>query len=36
VEAGRTYEFRVHESNLKFFDPKTGLRVASRPLRRSA
>ncbi len=36
VEAGRIYDFRVHESSLKFFDPATGLRVPPRPLRRSA
>ena len=38
IEAGHTYDFRVHESNLKFFDPTTGLRVPPRPLpvRRSA
>src|SRR5215475_12429012 len=38
IEAGRTYDFRVHQSNLKFFDPSTGLRVPARPLvaRRSA
>jgi multiple sugar transport system ATP-binding protein len=38
IEAGRTYDFRMHESNLKFFDPGTGLRVPARPLpaRRSA
>jgi multiple sugar transport system ATP-binding protein len=38
IEAGHTYDFRVHESNLKFFDPGTGLRVPPRPLpaRRSA
>ena len=38
IEAGRTYDFRMHESNLKFFDPATGLRVPARPLpaRRSA
>ncbi|HVP61593.1 MAG TPA: ATP-binding cassette domain-containing protein [Myxococcaceae bacterium] len=35
IEAGRTYEFRVHQSNLKFFDPATGLRVPARPLRRT-
>jgi len=23
IEAGHTYEFRVHQSNLKFFDPTT-------------
>jgi len=38
IEAGHTYEFRVHQSNLKFFDPTTGLRVPSRalPARKSA
>ncbi|RPH66134.1 MAG: ATP-binding cassette domain-containing protein [Myxococcaceae bacterium] len=38
IEAGRTYDFRMHESNLKFFDPGTGRRVPARPLpaRRSA
>jgi len=38
IEAGHTYDFRVHESNLKFFDPTTGLRVPARalPARRSA
>jgi multiple sugar transport system ATP-binding protein len=38
IEAGHTYDFRVHESNLKFFDPTTGLRLPPRPLpaRRSA
>jgi multiple sugar transport system ATP-binding protein len=36
IEAGHTYDFRVHESNLKFFDPATGLRVPARPLRRTA
>ncbi|MGZ3446573.1 MAG: ABC transporter ATP-binding protein [Myxococcaceae bacterium] len=35
IEAGHTYDFRVHESNLKFFDPATGLRVPARPLRRT-
>ncbi|HZX42941.1 MAG TPA: ABC transporter ATP-binding protein, partial [Myxococcaceae bacterium] len=35
VDAGRTYEFRVPESSLKFFDSKTGLRVPARPLRRT-
>jgi multiple sugar transport system ATP-binding protein len=38
IEAGHSYDFRVHQSNLKFFDPATGLRVPARPLpaRRSA
>jgi multiple sugar transport system ATP-binding protein len=38
IEAGRTYDFRMHEANLRFFDPGTGLRVPARPLpaRRSA
>jgi multiple sugar transport system ATP-binding protein len=38
IEAGHTYDFRVHQSNLKFFDPATGLRVPARtlPARRSA
>src|SRR5215470_1256509 len=38
IEAGHTYDFRVHQSNLKFFDPESGLRVPTRPLpaRRSA
>jgi multiple sugar transport system ATP-binding protein len=38
IEAGHTYDFRVHQSNLKFFDPTTGLRVPPRALspRRSA
>jgi ABC-type sugar transport system ATPase subunit len=38
IEAGHTYDFRVHESNLKFFDPTTGFRVPARALspRRSA
>ena len=38
VEAGRTYDFRMHQTNLKFFDQTTGLRVPARPLtaRRSA
>ena len=38
IEAGHAYDFRVHESNLKFFDPTTGLRVPARTLtaRRSA
>ena len=36
IEAGHTYDFRVYESNLKFFDPATGLRVPARPLRRTA
>ena len=38
IEAGHAYDFRVHQSNLKFFDPESGLRVPARPLpaRRSA
>ena len=38
IEAGHSYDFRVHQSNLKFFDPATGLRVPARalPARRSA
>ena len=38
IEAGHTYDFRVHQSNLKFFDPTTGLRAPVRELtaRRSA
>jgi multiple sugar transport system ATP-binding protein len=35
IEAGHTYDFRIHESNLKFFDPATGLRIPARPLRRA-
>ena len=38
IEAGRSYDFRMLESNIKFFDPATGLRIPARPLpaRRSA
>jgi multiple sugar transport system ATP-binding protein len=38
IEAGHTYDFRVHQSNLKFFDPATGFRIPARalPARRSA
>jgi multiple sugar transport system ATP-binding protein len=38
IEAGHTYDFRVHESNLKFFDPATGCgcRRGHSPARRSA
>src|SRR5215469_12894295 len=38
IEAGHTYDFRVHQSNLKFFDLTTGLRAPPRELtaRRSA
>src|SRR5262249_43933258 len=32
IEAGHTYDFRVHQSNLKFFDPTTGLRAPAREL----
>jgi len=34
VEAGQTHEFSFHEGDLKFFDAKSGLRVAPRPLPR--
>jgi multiple sugar transport system ATP-binding protein len=36
VDAGQTYEFKIHESDLKFFDPSTGVRVPPRPLRRAS
>ncbi len=35
VEATHTYDFRILEASLKFFDPTTGLRVPPRPLRRT-
>jgi multiple sugar transport system ATP-binding protein len=34
VEAGQTHDFAVHESDLKYFDPQSGLRIPSRPLPR--
>jgi multiple sugar transport system ATP-binding protein len=33
VTPGESYEFACKANDLKFFDPKTGLRVPSRPLR---
>jgi multiple sugar transport system ATP-binding protein len=33
VEAGQTYEFAVHQRDLRFFDSESGLRTAPRPLR---
>jgi len=34
VEAGQTHEFSVHENDLKFFDPQSGLRIPPRLLPR--
>ena len=34
VEAGQTHDFVIHESDLKFFDPQSGVRVPPRPLTR--
>jgi multiple sugar transport system ATP-binding protein len=36
VTPGEAYEFACKANDLKFFDPKTGLRVPSRPLRSRA
>jgi multiple sugar transport system ATP-binding protein len=36
VTPGDSYEFACKANDLKFFDPKTGLRVPSRPLRSRA
>jgi len=36
VTPGESYEFACKVSNLKFFDPKTGLRIPSRPLKGKA
>jgi multiple sugar transport system ATP-binding protein len=33
VEAGQTYEFAVHQRDLRFFDAETGRRTAPEPLR---
>jgi multiple sugar transport system ATP-binding protein len=32
VTAGRRYEFAVPEKEVKFFDPRTGLRTVPRPV----
>jgi multiple sugar transport system ATP-binding protein len=36
ITPGEAYEFACKASDLKFFDPKTGLRAASRPLKGKA
>jgi multiple sugar transport system ATP-binding protein len=36
VTPGESYEFACKANDLKFFDPKTGLRIESRPLRSRA
>jgi hypothetical protein len=33
IEGGETYEFAVHERDLRFFDAETGQRTAPKPIR---